>query len=360
MDIDMHRCDVQLYRRASMKETVPMTIDTVAADGGRHPLRPLPGSAAWYGRDLARSDEWVYRLSRAETEELLRLVHALRGVPREQVGLSDVRLDALASAMQAWRESLRRGRGFVLVRGLPLDRMSDQDAALAYWALGLHLGTPAPQNFLGETLVDIRDTGADPNDPSTRLYKTRAEQDFHTDGADIIGLLCLRTSKSGGASRIVSSVTVFNEVLRQRPDLAPVLFRDFYWHYFEPQMPAPVHFVRPICTRRGAGLNTFFIPWYIRRAQELLDVPSMSAEQVAALELLEATANDPSLYLDMEFLPGDIQLLKNSVILHKRTTYEDWEDPARKRHLLRLWLSAPDFDDGDEQLRGGITLGRST
>jgi len=138
--------------------------------------------------------------------------------------------------------------------------------------------------------------------------------------------------------------------------LAPVLFRDFYWHYFEPQMPAPVHFVRPICSRRGGGLNTFFIPWYIRRAQELSGVPALSADQAAVIELLETTANDPSLYLDMDFVPGDIQLLKNSVILHKRTEYEDWEDPARKRHLLRLWLSAPDFDDGDDQLRGGITL----
>ena len=336
-----------------------MTPNTAAA--AENPgFSPLPGPAAWYGRDLARSDEWIYRLSPSEIDDLLRLIAALRGVAREQIRVDDAGLDALAPALQGWRETLRRGRGFVLVRGLPVDRMTDADAALAYWILGLHLGTPAPQNFLGETLVDIRDTGADPNDPSTRLYKTRAEQDFHTDGADIIGLLCLRTSKSGGASRIVSSVTVFNEVLRRRPDLAPVLFRDFYWHYFEPQMDAPVHFVRPICSRRAGGLNTFFIPWYIRRAQELPGVPSMSPEQAAVVELLEQTANDPSLYLDMDFLPGDIQLLKNSVILHKRTTYDDWEDPARKRHLLRLWLSAPDFDDGDEQLRGGITLGRSS
>jgi hypothetical protein len=341
MDIDMHRYNVQLYRRPSMKE---------------ERMQPVTGASAWYGRDLARSDEWVHHLSRAEIDDLLRVVAAVRRTPRDQVGAADVPLDALAPAMAAWRETLRRGRGFVLIRGLPLERMSSEDAALAYWALGLHLGTPAPQNFLGETLVDIRDTGADPNDPSTRLYKTRAEQDFHTDGADIIGLLCLRTSKSGGASRIVSSVTVFNEVLRRRPDLAPVLFRDFYWHYFEPQMDAPVHFVRPICTRRGSGLNTFFIPWYIRRAQDLPGVPPLSGEQAATVELLEATANDPALYLDMEFLPGDIQLLKNSVILHKRTTYEDWDEPARKRHLLRLWLSAPDFDDGDEQLRRGINL----
>ena len=318
--------------------------------------RPIAGPSAWYGRDLAHTEEWIHPLSRREAEELLRLVDATRGVSRDRITAADVPLDALAPAMRAWRETLRRGRGFVLVRGLPVERMSADDSALAYWILGLHLGTPVPQNFSGETLVDIRDTGADPSDPSTRLYKTRAEQDFHTDGADIIGLLCLRTSRSGGASRIVSSVTVFNEVLRRRPDLAPVLFRDFYWHYFEPQMPAPVHFVRPICSRRGGGLNTFFIPWYIRRAQELSEVPALSADQAAVIELLEATANDPSLYLDMDFVPGDIQLLKNSVILHKRTEYADWEDPARKRHLLRLWLSAPDFDDGDDQLRGGITL----
>jgi hypothetical protein len=153
----------------------------------------------------------------------------------------------------------------------------------------------------------------------------------------------------------VSSISVVNEIARKRPDLVPVLFRDFYWHYFEPEMPSPVHFTRPICREQGSRLNTFFIPWYIRRAQELADVPPMTEEQRAVLEALETTANDPALYLDMEFRPGDIQLLKNSVILHKRTEYEDWDEPSRKRHLLRLWLAAPDFDDGDEQLRRGIT-----
>ena len=119
------------------------------------------------------------------------------------------------------------------------------------------------------------------------------------------------------------------------------MFEDFYWHYFEPHMPSPVYFTRPICRERNGRLNTFFIPWYIRRAQELPDVPPMSAAQEAALRALETIANEPALYLDMEFRPGDIQLLKNSVILHKRTAYEDWDEPERKRHLLRLWLAAP-------------------
>lgn len=322
-------------------------------------LRPIEAAAVWRGSELAQTDEWMYRLTPAETAAVESLVGALRraGTPRERLTSDDVPLGALAPAVRRWRDTLMRGRGFVLVRGLPIERMSDDDAALAYWAIGLHLGTPVPQNFQGELLTDVRDVGADPSDPSTRLYKTRAEQDFHTDGADVIGLLCLRSARRGGESRIVSSVTVYNEILRRRPELAATLFRDFYWHYFEPQMPAPTYFVRPICAARAGGLNTFFIPWYLRRAQELPDVPPLSAAQRAAIESVEATANDPSLYLDMEFRPGDLQLLKNSVILHKRTAYEDWDEPERKRHLLRLWLAAPDFDDGDEQLRAGITLG---
>jgi hypothetical protein len=336
--------------------------DTMATDAStandRSGLHPIEGPAAWRGADLANTTDWIYQLSSAEQAEIERLVAALRrsGKPREAITQEDAPLGALAPAVRAWRSTLGSGRGFILVRGVPLERMAEDDAALAYWALGLHLGSPVPQNFLAETLVSIRDTGADPTDPSTRLYKTRAEQDFHTDGADIIGLLCLRGSKRGGESRIVSSVTVYNEVLRRRPELAPVLFRDFYWHYFEPSMDAPVHFTRPICARRGNGLNTFFIPWYIRRAQELPGVPPLTVEQQATIETLESLANDPALYLDMEFQPGDVQLLKNSVILHKRTAYEDWDQAERKRHLLRLWLAAPDFDDGDEQLRRGITL----
>jgi hypothetical protein len=320
-------------------------------------IEPIHAPSSWIGRDLADRTDWIYPLSIAEIDDVLRVVAELSraGRPRDAVSREDVRFEKLRAALSAWRNTLAHGRGFVLVRGLPVERMSDEEATLAYWAIGVHLGTPVAQNLRGELLTHVRDTGANPSDPSTRLYKTRAEQDFHTDGADIIGLLCLHTSKSGGESRIVSSVSVFNEVVRRRPDLAPVLFANWHWHYHEPEMESPVHFTRPICARRGSGLNTFFIPWYIRRAQALEGVPRFTPDQTEVLALVERLANDPSLYLDMEFRPGDIQLLKNSVILHKRTEYEDYEEPDRKRHLLRLWLAAPDFDDGDEQLRRGIS-----
>jgi len=261
----------------------------------------------------------------------------------------------LAEKTRAFRRDLRWGRGFVLARGMPVEGRTRDELARLYLLLGSLLGDPVPQNGQGEILCDIRDVGADPADPNVRLYTTRAEQDFHTDGADIIGLLALRGAKRGGASRLVSSVSVVNEVARRRPDLVAALFESFPFHLHGTLPPgSPTHFRMPICRWDGAHLGTFFIGWYIRRALVLPEVAPLGEAQAEVLDLFERTANDPSLYLDMSLEPGDMQWLKNSVILHKRTAYEDHEEPDRRRHLLRQWLAARDFDDGDERLRAGL------
>ena len=87
-------------------------------------------------------------------------------------------------------------------------------------------------------------------------------------------------------------------------------------------------------------LRTFFIPWYIRESQQHAAAPRLSPAQAEVVAFIETAANDPVAWLDMNFRPGDIQFLSNGSVLHKRTEYEDWDDPARKRHLLRLWLAA--------------------
>jgi hypothetical protein len=314
------------------------------------PDRPLDGPAAWRGPELQKSNEWIHVLDDAERHELTTAMTALRDrkLAPVEVMRDAFSFDVLAPTLARLRHELRDGRGFVLLRGLPMQGTSEDDLARVYFLLGLSLGDPVPQNVQGEMLCSVRDVGNDPADPNTRLYTTRVEQDFHTDGADVIGLLCLRPAKSGGVSRIVSSVRVFEEVRRKRPDLAPLLFEDWHWHlHGETVLPFP------ICRWDGTSLATFFIPWYIRRAQSFPGVPPLTPERHELLELYEATANDPALYLDMDFRPGDVQLLKNSVILHKRTAYEDHAEPHLRRHLLRSWLSARDFLDGDELLRRG-------
>ena len=218
------------------------------------------------------------------------------------------------------------------------------------------MGTPVSQNTDGDLLGHVRDTGADPNDHNTRLYKTRTELSFHTDGADLIGLMCLRAGKSGGVSRICSSVHVFNEVVRRRPDLAPHLLKPFHHHAHGQFGPGgPKTFEVPVVTIDGPVFRMFLLLWYIRNAaQDFPEIAALSPEQVDVLDLLEQITQEPDTPLDMSFQPGDMQFLKNSVILHARTEYEDWDEPDKKRHLLRLWLSRPDFYDGDMILRGGI------
>lgn len=318
-----------------------------------------PSDSIWMRDDVRDPARWTQTITPDVLADLQRTVSLLQGRPLASLKPSHLPTGPLAEASLHWREVLRSGLGFLLLRGLEADALSPEELALTFMVLGLHLGTPAPQNLRGELLTHIRDTGADPSLLSTRLYTTRAEQDFHTDGADIIGLLCRRTARSGGESRIVSSGAIVREIQRARPDLYRTLFENFPWHYQEEGQP-PFWFARPICTApvrgvNGARINTFFIPWYIRRSQELADAPRLTHLQEEAIETVEGLANDSRYYLNMTFLPGDVQWLKNAAILHKRTAYEDHEAPEEKRHLLRLWLSAPDFTDGDVQLRGGVT-----
>jgi len=319
---------------------------------------PLEVPAAWMGRDLSRRRDWIHRLTPEETAEIDAAVAQARatGRPMTELARADFPLPKLADAIARWMTELDRGRGFVLVRGLPVQRWSEADAALAYWGLGLHMGSPVSQNAAGDLLGHVRDTGADPKNPAVRLYKTRVDLGFHCDGSDVVGLLCLKPAKSGGISRIVSSLSVYNEILRRRPDLAPLLFEPFYWDRNEEQPPGDAPWFKlPIAFDQNARLRIFYIGWYIRGAQRHPDVPRLTPQQRELLDLIDGIAADPEFHLDMDFEAGDIQLLKNAVILHARTEYEDFPEPERKRHLLRLWLTAHrGFADGDAFLQRGI------
>lgn len=243
----------------------------------------------------------------------------------------------------------------MLLRGFPVELLEPAEVELAYVGLGAHLGTAVGQDAAGTLLGHVRDEGVERTDPSVRLYRTRQRQDFHTDGADLVGLLCLRRARSGGESRIASSAAVYNELLRRRPDLVEVLYRPMHWDRNDEQPEGePPTFELPVFTDLHGSPRIFYIGWYIREAQRHPGIPPLTAEQLAALDELEAIANDPAFHLEMDFRPGDVQLLNNGRILHSREAYEDEEDPAERRHLLRLWLAAHHFDAVEELLQGGI------
>jgi hypothetical protein len=260
---------------------------------------------------------------------------------------------SLQADIASWIETLREGKGFVLVRGFPAQELSARQTELVCVGLGLQMGDPVSQNAAGDLLGHVRGEGVQRTDPTVRLSQTRQRQDFHTDGADIVGLLCLDPARSGGQSRIASAATVYNRILIERRDLLEVLYAPMYWdrNGEEPDGEEP-YFALPVISDVAGAPRIFFIGWYIRDAQRHSAVPRLTAEQNDAIELIETIANDPSVYLEMDFRPGDIQWLANDRILHSREAYED--DPEHPRHLLRLWLAARNFASVDDGLRGGI------
>jgi hypothetical protein len=333
--------------------TADVVMNAVAKTVHDHP-------AAWIGRDLQHRTDWLHHLTPAELDELDAAIAALSASvkPITAIKAADYPLRELGAPLRTWRAVLESGRGFFLVRGFPVRKYTKDQAAIAFWIIGAHLGEPVSQNPEGDLLGQVRDTGVTPNSLETRLYKTRAELTFHTDGADIIGLFCLRTAKRGGVSRIASSVAVYNEIVRRRPDLAPLLFAKFPNYMPGPEGVAGKGsvFTYPIVSTDGASFRMLFLGWYIRDSQSLPETPRLTSRQLELLDLLERIPNEPGMALDMHFAEGDMQFLKNSVILHARTEYEDSEQSDEKRHLLRLWLTAKTFRDGDDALRKGVEL----
>lgn len=313
----------------------------------------------WRGDVLqAQPGEWLYELSADEIETIIAAANAVvgRGIALDAVSRDHYPLAGLTVALADWRDRLDHGHGVVLIRGLPVRDIGRDVARAAYWLIGLHLGQPTAQNPAGELLVDIRDTGASASDHNVRLYKTRAELAFHTDGADIIGLLCLRGAKSGGVSRVCSSVEVYNQVVARRPELAPLLEQEFHHHAHGQLGPdGPKTFRYPIVSREDGIFRMMLLTWYIRNAAEdFPEIAALSDAEQSLLDLLEWLPFEPGTALDMNFQEGDMQFLKNSVVLHARTDYEDWDTAEEKRHLLRLWLNVPEFADGDDRLRHGF------
>ncbi len=306
------------------------------------PTHPIKTPAAWRGADLPSLEQLAHRLTPAEVNEIeSALQHALSlNKPIRDLLATDFPLPGLQDNFATWRATLSTGRGFVVLRGVPVERWTPAQSECFFWCFGLHLGRPGEQNPDGDLLGHVIDLREQVATETTRLYKTAANIDYHCDAADVVGLLCLKRAKSGGHSRIASSVAVFNELLQRRPDLAPRLFEPVHLDVRDKEVNAaggslPI----PPCRFAGGQLRTFYHADYFRSASRHDAVPELTAQELDLLDTYEAIALEEGMYLDMDLEPGDIQLLSNHTNLHARTAYEDVEDPAERRHLLRLWLS---------------------
>jgi hypothetical protein len=292
---------------------------------------------------MAARGDWIEPLGDAELDELARAAEPwlAEDADPSQLTRDAFPLPRLAPRLARLSGELLGGRGFALWRGLPVARWGARRSAIAFLGIGAHLGRARSQNAQGDLLGHVRDMGLSSSDPHVRIYQTRERQTFHTDSCDIVGLLCLKTAKSGGLSALVSSTTIFNEMRRRRPDLLKLLFEpaatDRRGEVPEGQKP---YFEIPLFNWHQGHLSAIYQRQYIDSAQRFADAPRLTPAHVEALDMFDALTNDPALHMFMEFKPGDVQLVHNHTLLHDRTGFEDWVEPGKRRHLLRLWLAA--------------------
>ena len=327
----------------------------------------------WFAEDYVGNDRWVHRFSSDEIAQLAQAATHNSEVPLASLKAEYFPLQSLAVTFTNLRQEIIDGRGFVLLRGLSVAQWPIWLTARVYYGIGCYLGEAVPQNAAGHLLGHVKDLGEDPADPVTRIYQTSYRQPFHTDSADIVGLLCLQTARRGGESAIASSTSAFCVMAEECPDLLEVLCQPFIVDRKDeiPLGKAPTYQMA-VFHRHAEKITCMYARDFIEAAQRFADVPRLRKKQIEAMNFLDQLVASDRLRLDMAFEPGDIQFLHNHQILHSRTTYEDWPQIERRRHLLRLWLSTPDgrvlppaFEERygllrAGQVRGGIRVDGAT
>ncbi len=328
------------------------------------PPGPITGPSAWAGASMAAAPErWIRQLSAAEIAEIESAARAFlsRGTEIGQITQVDFPLPQFGATLARLKNTLLHGIGFELIRGLPVANYDVTFAAAVFCGIGAHLGSARSQNAMGHILGHVRDIGADPSDPKVRIYQTAARQTFHTNSSDVVGLMCIREAMEGGKSLLVSTATVYNEMLKRRPELAALMFEPVATDR-RGEVPAgqKPYFEIPVLNWHNGLLTGIYQRQYVDSAQRFPEAPRLPPAHIEALDLFDELTNDPQLHLAMQLQPGDMQFVYNHGLLHDRTAFRDWPEAPKKRHLLRLWLSMADdrpLPESFKQRYGSIEIG---
>lgn len=305
-------------------------------------IQPVSSPAGWKGGEIDWRREGLHVLSQEEIQEIdtaLMELKKLGEIDFPDINKDNFKLDRVGRLMESLPERLRNGCGFLMLRGLPRERYTDDDMALVYFGLSSYIGTKMTQSYLGDMIghvVNVSDF-----EPKSRGYRKGGGQLMHTDSCDIIGLMCLRTAISGGESRISSAVSVHNYMAAHHPELLEVLYEGLNLkrtdedgrHATRTFSNGKVSFFT-----RDTGELISYLPTGYARLAEKSGQCEFTEQESLALYTVRKVAAMPEHYLDMGFADGDIQFLNNRTMVHGRTDYEDAKELHERRHLLRMWL----------------------
>ncbi|MGB2303685.1 MAG: TauD/TfdA family dioxygenase [Candidatus Puniceispirillales bacterium] len=304
----------------------------------------ITGKSVWKGSDFDQDDSWLHHFDETHIAAFDQLLVELseRSISFPDIVTTDISIGIVGEMLDQISAELEYGRGFALLRGLPVNRYSEAELNTLFYAIGLHMGQPVYQNPKGDLLGKVMNVG-DLTKKDTRVYETNRYLPYHTDPSDVVGLLCVRKAKTGGMSSLVSAPAIYNAVLDRQPELLGVFYRPFcYAHLGEDKMS-------PIFSFHDGKLSCRYLRQYIELGYDQMGIP-LSRIEKEALDLFDEIMMSPDMRIEMMMEPGDIQFANNYTVLHSRTSFEDYDDLDLRRKKLRLWLKmenartlAPDF-----------------
>lgn len=304
---------------------------------------PVNDASAWTRADIEKDSSWLYALTPDEVSELERAAEAIirRGVPFTKVAQEDFPLPKLGPKLVAMADELENGRGFKAVRGIPTERLGVEGSKIALWGMGTYMGAMVSQNARGELICSVMDRGHVYGTPNARGYQSNDHLDFHTDNSDVAALLFLRRAKKGGSSLVVSSMTIYNEILKSHPEFLDLLYRGYYYTLRgegRPEIGPHSGFRIPIYSYFEGRLSCRYVRNGIELGAGVTGKPLTETDK-KLLDLVDSFTRREDFVFSYDFEPGDVQFVNNHMVLHDRTEYEDYPEQERKRHLLRLWIN---------------------
>lgn len=307
----------------------------------------------WHRDSFASASDYAVDLSDDDRRELLAAVAAARKAgrltPAWQLTGADFPFKGLVARLRQGYEAVRAGRGFVLLRGLPVADISLDEFIAAVWGVGTGFGHTLSQNAQGELIGHVVDATAE--DKTPRMFRSNLELRPHTDWTAMISLACWRSAPSGGASYLVSAVTIHDEIKRRAPHLLEVLYRGFHYHRLGEEgegEEAVTPYRVPVFAIRNGQLSCRYQRAGLAAGHRALGI-EITDQEIEALDMFDAVARAPENRLAFRLAPGEMVVINNYTVLHARTKFEAAPEPTGQRHLVRLWLDQSGFRDAPRE-----------
>ena len=319
----------------------------------------LETHAEWKRSDFDNPETYIEVLTKPELDELDAALRHAMSVSDDILDITkdDFPLPNLSKRLKSVEEELINGRGFSLLRGIRRENYSNDEMCMLYWGIGMHLGRPWPQNKYGHILGDVTDQGKAIDDPTARGNELGGiGLEFHSDGSDLVGLMCLQKAASGGSSAVCNALAIHNTMVRETPELAAALYDPLPYDFRGEQADgSKAWYAVPAFTEKEGRLFIRYIGAYIKASQRHDDAPKLSETAKAAMARIEALTqeDDNSVLMDLE--PGDMQFINNYHVFHGRLPYTDNQETGEVRHLKRLWLETEVLKERPSHFRSNVS-----